>query len=59
MSHIVLADTSALFNVLKYHHNIGIVMANDPKSLAGIEYHTPSSPKNNGKTYAMGNNRKS
>ena len=38
---------------------MGIVIANDPKSEAGIEYHTPSRSHNKGKTYAMGNNRNS
>ena len=36
-----------------------MVIANDPKSLDGIEYHTPSSPQNTGKMYAMGNKRNS
>ena len=38
---------------------MGIVIANDPKSLAGIAYHTPSRFHNKGNTYAIGNNRKS
>ena len=38
---------------------MGIVMANDPKSLAGIEYHTPSRSQNMGNTYAIGNSRNS
>jgi hypothetical protein len=33
---------------------MGIVIAKDMKSEAGIEYHTPSSPQNSGNTYAMG-----
>ena len=36
---------------------MGIVMANDPKSEAGIEYHTPSRSQNSGNTYAIGNSR--
>ena len=32
-------------------------MANEPKSLAGIEYQTPSRSHNRGNTYAIGNNR--
>ena len=38
---------------------MGIVIANEPKSEAGIEYHTPSRFQNNGKIYAIGNKRKS
>ena len=37
---------------------MGIVMANEPKSLAGIEYQTPSKPQNMGNTKAIGSNRK-
>ena len=37
-----------------YHINKGIVIEKEPKSLAAIEYHTPSSPKNRGKMYAIG-----
>ena len=42
-----------------YHISIGIVIANEPKSEAGIEYHTPSRSQNNGNTYAIGSSRKS
>ena len=38
---------------------MGIVIANDRKSLAGIEYHTPSNSQNRGNTYAIGNRRNS
>ena len=38
---------------------MGIVIENEPKSLAGMEYHTPSSPQNDGNIYAMGSNRNS
>ena len=31
-------------------------MANDPKSLKGMEYHTPSRSQNRGRMYASGNN---
>ena len=34
-------------------------MANEPKSDAGIEYHTPSRSQKYGNTYAIGNNRNS
>ena len=39
-----------------YHQSIGIVMANEQKSLIGIEYHTPSSCQKRGNIYAIGNN---
>ena len=40
----------SFFIFLKYHHKMGSVKAKAIKSLAGMEYHTPSSPQNKGST---------
>ena len=47
--HYLLTLYFLTLNFRIYHHNIGIVMANEPKSLAHMEYHTPSSPHSKGK----------
>ncbi len=38
---------------------MGIVMTKATKSLAGMEYHTPSNPQNKGNTNAIGSRKMS